>query len=107
VPPTSGAIAQQTTFAPAVAYCSTLSLGGHSDWRLPSEVELLSLFDYGISSSVPGINSAAFPGAAQGGAFWSSTPVAGSSSAWSVAFFGGFTSTADITTGMSSIRCVR
>ena len=38
---------QPKTWLDAAAYCETLVLGGHQDWRLPSRLELLSLFDYG------------------------------------------------------------
>ena len=39
----------------AVTYCATMATtGGHSDWRLPSKIELLSIVDYGRSS--PSIN---------------------------------------------------
>jgi len=31
----------------AIAYCEDLTLGGHSDWRLPNKKELLSIVDYG------------------------------------------------------------
>jgi hypothetical protein len=36
------------TWANAGTYCSSLSLGGHSDWRLPGAYDLQSIVDYGI-----------------------------------------------------------
>jgi hypothetical protein len=35
------------TWDDAVNYCADLSLGGHTEWRLPSKRELLSIVDYG------------------------------------------------------------
>jgi hypothetical protein len=43
----------------AVTYCDGLVLGGFSDWRLPSVVELVSIVDYGRVS--PSIDTIAFP----------------------------------------------
>ena len=34
------------TQSDAVAYCTNLTLAGHHDWRLPTFIELASLFDY-------------------------------------------------------------
>ncbi len=31
----------------AEQYCSSLNLGGHNDWRLPTRLELISIVDYG------------------------------------------------------------
>jgi hypothetical protein len=35
------------THEEAVSYCDELTLGGHDDWRLPSELEMRTLIDYG------------------------------------------------------------
>ncbi len=43
----------------AINYCSTLSLGGFTDWRLPSAIDLLSIVDYGRDN--PSINTTYFP----------------------------------------------
>jgi len=53
----------------AVDYCASLDLGGHTDWRLPSKKELMSIVDYG--RSYPAINTAFFPDC-RSGYYWSS-----------------------------------
>ncbi len=37
--------------------CGSLSLGGHTDWRLPSKKELVTIVDYSIPNPGPTINS--------------------------------------------------
>jgi hypothetical protein len=54
----------------AVAHCTSISVGGHSDWRLPSLIELVSIVDYGKLS--PAINGA-FTGVGSTGVYLSST----------------------------------
>ena len=48
--------------------CRMLGLGGHTDWRLPSLIELLSLADF--SRFQPSIDDTVFPGTYLGH-FWS------------------------------------
>jgi len=92
------------TWAQAVAYCPTLTLAGHSDWRLPSRIELYSIVDAGQSN--PSINGTYFPSTPPNW-FWSSSPVAGSPSlAWGVYFYYGDTYYGDIT-NTTNVRCVR
>jgi hypothetical protein len=92
------------TWANAVAYCPTLTLAGHSDWRLPTQIELMSIVDLGQSN--PSINSTYFP-STPSNYFWSSSPVAGSpSDAWVVDFFTGNTNDIAVS-GTYPVRCVR
>lgn len=39
------------TWADAIPYCNTLSLGGYSDWRIPNVKELESIVDYSETTS--------------------------------------------------------
>jgi hypothetical protein len=50
------------TWDEASATCETLTLGGRTDWRLPTRIELLTLIDFG--KDVPAIDQAIFPGTA-------------------------------------------
>ena len=93
------------TWANAVAFCPTLTLAGHSDWRLPSGIELVSIVDMGNSS--PHINGTYFP-PTPANYFWSSSPLAGSSSdAWLVDFNFGRLATSYVVSTMYIVRCVR
>ena len=53
----------------AVTYCEDLDYGGHDDWRLPSELELLSIVDNGTIN--PSIDTVAFRGTPSAH-FWTS-----------------------------------
>jgi Protein of unknown function (DUF1566) len=98
------------TWADAVAYCPTLTLAGHSDWRLPSRIELVSIVDLGVTSgSGAPINATYFPSmpASGGFRFWTSSPSADSSSrAWYVDFAFGSTDNLDVS-NTCNVRCVR
>ncbi len=96
------------TWAQAVAYCPTLNLANHSDWRLPSRIELVSIVDFGVMTSTSGatINATYFP-STPAAAFWSASPLAGSSSgAWAVYFFLGLAGHYGISDTLN-VRCVR
>ena len=93
------------TWANAKTYCAGVgaSLGG-TGWRLPTLKELQTIVDY--SQSNPSIDSTAFP-STPGNVFWSSSPLAGSSSnAWRVDFGYGYTGNV-VVSNPRYVRCVR
>lgn len=92
------------TWAKAVEYCPTLSVGGHSDWRLPSLVELMSIVDFGLRS--PPIDTTYFPSTPTE-LFWSSTPSTTASAAWGIVFAAGDSGSLDISLASGRVRCVR
>lgn len=103
------AVASSSTFSwPAAKdHCAALVLGGFSDWRLPSRIELISIVDYTIAKPGPVIDTTAFPGAPNV-IFWTASPEAlyGGSRAWYVEFDNGFAFTDSSSTAYSA-RCVR
>ena len=50
----------QSVVAQARAYCTGLGLGGFTDWRLPTRLELLSIVDH--TRAKPAIDETVFPG---------------------------------------------
>jgi hypothetical protein len=92
-------------WAQAKAYCPTLTLAGYHDWRLPTRIELVSLVDFG--RSFPAIDTSYFPSTPSDW-FWSSSPLAGSSSdAWGVDFPYGSTYSVAVFNSANVVRCVR
>jgi hypothetical protein len=88
----------------ALAYCESLELAGHDDWRLPNRNELLSIVNYEASN--PSIDTLFFPGATSS-AYWSSTTYASNTDyAWDVYFGeGGITNFSK--TNSYNVRAVR
>ncbi len=70
----------------AISYCEALTLGGHSDWRLPNFNELYSIADH--SKRDPAIDSTFINVVSDG--YWSSTTVVSyEGRAWNVYFYYG------------------
>ncbi len=75
------------TWQQALDYCSDLTYGGHSDWRLPNPHELQSIIDDGRYG--PAIDTTVFPGTLSLH-FWSSLSlVTTMNGAWYVYFGSG------------------
>jgi len=95
---------QTRNWESALAYCEDLDLGGHTDWRLPNEYELVSIVDYG--RDLPSIDTIAFPGT-MADHYWSScTTVYDAGRAWLVYFYTGDVYDGD-KTHTEYVRCVR
>ena len=75
-------------FKDAESYCKALTTGSHTDWRLPTIQELLSLVDY--TRFDPAIDIAQFPDTTST-YYWSSSPFASAPAdyAWVVGFSDG------------------
>jgi hypothetical protein len=93
--------------AQAAAYCAANRLGGFSNWRLPSVLELVSIINFTTYS--PALDTDAFPQVpGMVGSQWSSTPAAGvAGGAWYVASEFPGSSFVGTATDSLSVRCVR
>lgn len=93
------------SWASASNYCATLSLGGKTDWRVPTVKELASLVNY--QEYNPALNETRFPGASSG-TYWSASDYANdSNSAWSINFANGQITISGKTYNYLFVRCVR
>ena len=92
------------TWKEALAYCETLRLAGHSDWRLPGRNELQALFD--STRDNPQINRTAFPDT-MSSAYWSSTTYDDNTDyVWKI-YFGNGIAYASEKLGSQDVRAVR
>jgi len=92
------------TWVAANGYCAGLAIGGHSDWRLPTLAELLTIRD--TTSSAPTVVVALANTPKE--FVWTASPVAGATepSYWTVLFNGGFTAFS-AASAKCRARCVR
>jgi Protein of unknown function (DUF1566) len=96
------------TWTDATSYCATLSLGQHSDWRLPSMIELLSIADNSLNPILMDQNLFPEPNGAEA-EYWSSTRAGGSTTVvWTMPFTDiGSAVQVAVSNSNISVRCVR
>jgi hypothetical protein len=101
----------------AQAYCASLSLGGHIDWRMPTYIELISLLDYSkggqilfgpdaeVTEAGTAIDTTYFDiGTTTEGVFWTNSALG--DSAWGIDFYHASPIAYDTATRLGA-RCVR
>ena len=87
--------------------CTALRTGGHSDWRLPSKDELVTIVDQSAPQPGPTIKTSYFPNTIKAG-YWSSTADASKpGGAWLVDFVKGYVIPAVNKKNHWYVRCVR
>ena len=116
----------RVAWSAAVSYCDNLTEEGYSDWRLPSQRELMMIWILGGNSNVAsgdknntGVGSASIPvsttylyqqsgfTAFSGDYYWSATESSSySSDAWYV-YFGNGTTDSNLKIDSHYVRCVR
>jgi hypothetical protein len=90
---------------PASNYCSSLTLEGHDDWRLPAMIELASIAD--TSRTDPAADPVAFANTPSV-PFWSSqTDITNSGLGWFVSFKTGGSYVGNDIRRFARVRCVR
>jgi hypothetical protein len=91
-------------WAAANTYCSSLSLGDRTGWRLPKRIELVSLVDF--MRTAPAIDASTFPETSSN--FWTSSAEPGAdppTRAWQISFSGGAASISSVGVAERA-RCV-
>jgi hypothetical protein len=93
------------TLASAKTYCDNLSLGGYTDWKVPTRIELISLIDF-TRASPPMIDPTTFPSTASA-PYWTAAGNSTASGTWVVYFDYGTAGLADPVQNAYNVRCVR
>jgi hypothetical protein len=100
------------TWPEAETYCESLTLGGHTDWRLPAVFELQTIVDESVNA--PAIDGTVFGGggSSQNRIYWSATENAlAAGFVWTVDFgvdfAGGTTRLFPVAGSTQRARCVR
>jgi len=88
----------------AIDYCTALELGGYTDWRLPTAMELLAIVDNGRFG--PTIDMSKFVNTLTGDYWSATTNAANTSYAWIVLFYVGHSHNYT-KTDTYYVRCVR
>lgn len=92
------------SWADAQTYCSSLDLGQQTDWRLPTQIELISILD--DSRFEPAIDPQAFPETSPSGFWTASVDTSDATRAVHIDFGRGVMATAVRSTGFH-VRCLR
>jgi hypothetical protein len=96
----------QYSWEGALLHCAGLALGGNSDWRAPTKLELETLVAFRVAPPGPTIDSQVFPGT-KAGSYWTSTASARNAVfAWYITFDQGASYSSLVST-KASVRCVR
>ena len=95
---------EEMTWGSALSYCEGLSLGGHTDWKLPNVKELESLMD--DTRDIPTIDTTFFPGALSTKYWTSTTENTATTWARSVDFTWGYVQ-GSAKSSSDNVRCVR
>jgi hypothetical protein len=94
-------------FSEATEYCTNLTLGGYTNWRVPNIKELMYIANRGRSN--PAIDDSVFTsvGIGSGTFYWSATPeIANTNNMWAVQF--SFGDNKPLFNGLNLfVRCVR
>jgi len=105
--PPVGKLYNFDNWAVAVKTCAASSIGGYASgsWRLPTQKELMALYEHGIASL--GANNYFVPGSASGSYFLSSSTVMQDSSVWAANLYTGNITTWSKTSGPAFVVCVK
>lgn len=101
----AGIYTEKRTWAQAVDKCENLTLGGYTNWKLPSKKELQNIIDYSVNDYSIAVEFENRPPSYI--PYWTSSEyVADTTLVWTVVFYLGSTSTYD-KVDLNNVRCAR